>query len=55
MCAHFPSMDIHLIAARCQVRTCWLIRTMAMSFLSLVNWSKASSIAASSVLLSTTR
>ena len=36
-------------------RTCWLIRTMPMSFLSVVNRSKASSMVALSVLPSTTR
>jgi hypothetical protein len=35
--------------------TCWLINKIAISFLSVVNLSKASSIAALSVLLSTTR
>jgi len=37
------------------VHTCWLINKIAISFLSVVNLSKASSIAALSVLLSTTR
>ena len=35
--------------------TCWLIKRIPISFLSVVNFSKASSIAALSVLLSTTR
>jgi hypothetical protein len=35
--------------------TCWLINKIPISFLSVVNLSKASSIAALSVLLSTTR
>lgn len=35
--------------------TCWLIKTMPMSFRSWVNRSKADSMAAVSVLLSTTR
>ena len=37
------------------VLTCWLINKIPISFLSFVNLSKASSIAALSVLLSTTR
>ena len=36
-------------------QTCWLINKIPISFLSVVNLSKASSIAALSVLLSTTR
>lgn len=35
--------------------TCWLMRTMPMSFRSWVKWSKVDSMAAVSVLLSTTR
>jgi len=35
--------------------TCWLIKTMPMSFRSVVNFSKQASIVALSVLLSTTR
>ena len=37
------------------IHTCWLINKIPISFLSVVNLSKASSIAALSVLLSTTR
>lgn len=40
---------------QCRILTCWLIKTMPMSFLSWVNRSKADSTAAVSVLLSTTR
>lgn len=45
---------LHAWAQRSR-RTCWLMSTIAISFLCLVNWSKASSMAAVSVLPSTTR
>jgi hypothetical protein len=43
------------LITRARILTCWLINKIAMSFLSVVNLSKASSIAVLSVLLSTTR